>query len=43
MYRCLQCQKEVNSIIIGAVRCPSCGYKIFTKVRDPLTKTVKAV
>ncbi len=43
MYKCLQCQKEVASLITGGIRCPSCGFKIFSKMRDPITKTVKAV
>lgn len=43
MYKCLQCGKEVSTIVSGAVRCPGCGFKIFTKTREPITKTVKAV
>lgn len=43
MYMCLKCGKTVNSLTSGAIRCPSCGYKVFSKMRDPVTKTVKAV
>ncbi|HLC79345.1 MAG TPA: DNA-directed RNA polymerase subunit P [archaeon] len=43
MYRCLQCQKEVGNLPTGAIRCPSCGFKVFTKLRDPISKTVKAL
>ena len=43
MYKCLQCGKEVNTLIMGSIRCPSCGFKIFSKTRDPITKTLKAM
>ncbi|MEM4256996.1 MAG: DNA-directed RNA polymerase subunit P [Candidatus Diapherotrites archaeon] len=42
-YKCLQCGKEVNSIMPGFIRCPSCGFKVFSKTRDKITKTIKAV
>jgi DNA-directed RNA polymerase subunit RPC12/RpoP len=40
-YVCGQCGKEVQSIAEGMVRCPSCGYRLLYKVRDPIAKTVK--
>jgi len=43
MYLCLKCHKTVDSLPMGAVRCPSCGNKIFSKMRDPITKTIKAL
>lgn len=42
MYKCLQCGKVVDMVLSGSIRCPSCGFKVFEKVRDPITKTVKA-
>ena len=42
MYKCLQCGKEVQTIVMGSIRCPGCGFKIFTKTREPISKTVKA-
>ncbi len=42
MYKCLQCGKTVDVIFSGAVRCPGCGFKIFEKLRAPITKTIKA-
>ncbi|HIH10039.1 MAG TPA: DNA-directed RNA polymerase subunit P [Candidatus Diapherotrites archaeon] len=43
MYKCLQCGKEVSSLITGTIRCPGCGFKVFAKTRDPVAKTVKAL
>ena len=43
MYKCLQCGKEVAVLYQSSIRCPSCGFKVFLKARDPITKTVKAV
>ncbi|MCR4335427.1 MAG: DNA-directed RNA polymerase subunit P [archaeon] len=42
MYLCLNCRKEVATLPNGAIRCPGCGYKVFSKIREPLTKTVNA-
>ncbi len=42
-YKCLRCGTEVTMLAPGTIRCPSCGYKVFSKQRDPITKTVKAV
>jgi len=42
MHICLNCGKEVSSIVNGAIRCPSCGYKVFSKIREPITKTIQA-
>ncbi|PIN85408.1 MAG: DNA-directed RNA polymerase subunit P [Candidatus Diapherotrites archaeon CG11_big_fil_rev_8_21_14_0_20_37_9] len=43
MYMCLNCRKEVSMLLPGTIRCPSCGYKVFSKLREPITKTVKAI
>ena len=43
MYRCLNCRKEVSVLVTGTIRCPGCGFKVFSKVREPISKTVKAV
>jgi DNA-directed RNA polymerase subunit RPC12/RpoP len=43
MYKCLQCGKEVSNLVAGAIRCPACGSKIFSKMRDSILKNVKAV
>ncbi len=43
MYKCLQCGKEVATLYQGSIRCPGCGFKVFLKVRDSITKTIKAV
>ncbi|MEK6957668.1 MAG: DNA-directed RNA polymerase subunit P [archaeon] len=42
MYKCLRCGKEVQSLVAGSIRCPGCGYKIFSKTREPITKTIRA-
>ena len=44
-YSCLRCGTDVSSIELGRlpeIKC-ICGYKVFTKVRPPLAKTVQAV
>ena len=43
MYKCLKCGKEVTMLIPGSIRCPSCGFKIFSKTRESIAKTVKAI
>jgi len=40
-FRCAKCGVQVQSIEEGLIRCPSCGYRILYKLRDPLAKTVK--
>lgn len=44
-YSCLRCGTNVSSVELGRlpeIKC-ICGYKVFTKVRPPLAKTVQAV
>jgi DNA-directed RNA polymerase subunit RPC12/RpoP len=40
-YKCGKCGTPVSSIEEGMVRCPSCGFRIIYKTRDPIAKTVK--
>ena len=42
MYKCAKCGTVVAELTVGVVRCSNCGYKVLFKVRDPVTKTVKA-
>ncbi|MCR4369321.1 MAG: DNA-directed RNA polymerase subunit P [archaeon] len=39
----MKCKQEVPMILTGAIRCPSCGNKVFSKQRDPVSKTIKAI
>ncbi len=41
-YRCGKCGTTVKSVEEGMVRCPSCGYRIIYKTREPVAKTIKA-
>ena len=41
VYKCANCGKEVTTIAEGMVRCPSCGYRVLYKLRDPIAKTIK--
>lgn len=41
-YKCAKCGTEVQNVYEGLVRCPSCGYRILYKLREPISKTVKA-
>ncbi|MFA5763358.1 MAG: DNA-directed RNA polymerase subunit P [archaeon] len=40
-YKCAKCGAEVSSVEEGMVRCPSCGFRIIYKTRDPIAKTIK--
>ncbi len=42
MYRCGNCQRELELAKDEPVRCPFCGYKILFKVRSATVKRVKA-
>ena len=45
VYSCLRCNTKVNSSELGRlpeIKC-ICGFRVFTKVRSPLAKTVKAI
>ena len=44
-YSCLRCNTKVNSSELGKlpeIKC-ICGFRVFTKVRPPIVKTVKAL
>jgi len=43
VYTCLKCGTQVPVLASGSIRCPSCGYKVFSKTREPISKTVKAI
>jgi len=40
-YKCLKCGKEIDKII-DRVRCPFCGFRIFSKKRPKVIKRVQA-
>ena len=45
IYSCLRCNTKVNSSELGRlpeIKC-ICGFRVFTKVRPPIVKTVKAL
>ena len=45
VYSCLRCNTKVNSSELGRlpeIKC-ICGFRVFTKVRPPIVKTVKAI
>jgi len=45
VYSCLRCNTKVNSSELGRlpeIKC-ICGFRVFTKVRPPIVKTVKAL
>ena len=45
IYSCLRCNTKVNSSELGRlpeIKC-ICGFRVFTKVRPPIVKTVKAI
>ena len=45
IYSCLRCNTKVNSSELSKlpeIKC-ICGFRVFTKVRPPIVKTVKAV
>tara|TARA_B100001765_G_scaffold160636_1_gene104774 strand:+ start:187 stop:402 length:216 start_codon:yes stop_codon:yes gene_type:complete len=45
IYSCLRCNTKVSSSELGRlpeIKC-ICGFRVFTKVRPPIVKTVKAV
>jgi DNA-directed RNA polymerase subunit P len=44
IYSCLRCNTKVSSSELGRlpeIKC-ICGFRVFTKVRPPIVKTVKA-
>jgi len=45
IYSCLRCNTHVNSSELNRlpeIKC-ICGFRVFTKVRQPIVKTVKAI
>ena len=45
VYSCLRCATTVSSSELGRlpeIKC-ICGFRVFTKVRPPIVKTIKAV
>ena len=45
VYSCLRCATNVSSSELGRlpeIKC-ICGFRVFTKVRPPIVKTIKAV
>jgi len=40
-FKCLKCKKIIESAE-ERVRCPFCGYRIFSKMRPEVVKRVKA-
>jgi len=45
IYSCLRCNTRVNSSDLNRlpeIKC-ICGFRVFTKVRPPIVKTVKAI
>ena len=44
-YECLRCNVQLNLIELNRlpeIKC-ICGFRVFTKIRPPIVKTVKAV
>ena len=45
IYSCLRCNTKVSNSELNRlpeIKC-ICGFRVFTKIRSPLTKTVKAI
>ncbi len=42
-YKCLNCGKKIESLPEGVVRCPVCGYRVVSKLRDNISKEIKAI
>ncbi|AJF60838.1 MAG: DNA-directed RNA polymerase subunit P [Candidatus Diapherotrites archaeon] len=42
MYKCTKCGHQFDKLMEGVIRCQSCAHKILTRIRDPITKEVKA-
>ena len=45
IYSCLRCNTKVSNSELSRlpeIKC-ICGFRVFTKVRPPITKTVKAI
>lgn len=42
MYKCGKCGEKFDKLPRGMIRCPVCAYKVLFKIREPVTKKVKA-
>ena len=45
VYSCLRCNTKVNSSELGRlpeIKC-ICGFRVFTKIRPPVVKTIKSL
>jgi len=41
-YQCEKCGQVFDELPRGVFRCPSCAYKIISKLRQPVLRKVKA-
>lgn len=41
MYKCLNCRKEIDETN-DKVRCPYCGFRVYSKSRPEVVKRVQA-
>jgi len=41
-YQCIKCGEKFDELPKGVFRCPSCAYKIITKLNQPITRKIKA-
>ncbi len=41
MYKCVKCG-EIIKELPRSIRCPACAFKIFSKIRTPIARKVKA-
>lgn len=41
MYKCIQCKKEVAKLE-DKIRCPFCGFRIYSKARPEIVRRVLA-
>ena len=42
MYKCGKCGETFPELPKGVIRCPVCAHKVLFRVREPLTKELKA-
>lgn len=40
MYKCAKCKKEIKALEAKFTRCPSCGWRVVFKARQPIAKEV---
>ena len=41
-YQCEKCGEKFDELPKGVFRCPSCAYKIISKLKQPVLRKVKA-